>query len=56
MEESKKRCLELADIIIASQLPWSSAVQKAEREVSDLINRVDAQTRLEVAKWIRGVA
>ena len=53
-EETKKRCLELADIIAASELPWSKAMQKAEQELSDLIKRVDGQTRNEVAKRIRG--
>jgi hypothetical protein len=53
-EETKKRCLELADIIGASELPWSKAIQEAEQELSDLIKRVDAQTRKEVAKRIRG--
>jgi hypothetical protein len=53
-EETKKRCLELADIIGASELPWSKVIQEAEQELSDLIKRVDAQTRKEVAKRIRG--
>ena len=53
-DETKKRCLELADIIAASELPWSKAMQKAEQELSDLIKRVDGQTRNEVAKRIRG--
>jgi hypothetical protein len=53
-EETKKRCLELADIIAASELPWSKAMQNAEQELSDLIKRVDGQTRNEVAKRIRG--
>ena len=53
-EETKQRCLELADIIAASELPWSKAIQDAEQELSDLIKSVDAQTRKEVAKRIRG--
>jgi len=53
-EEAKQRCLELADIIAASELPWSKAIQDAEQELSDLIKSVDAQTRKEVAKRIRG--
>ena len=53
-EETKKRCLELADIIAASELPWSMAIQEAEQELSDLIKRVDSQTRNEVAKRILG--
>ena len=53
-EEMKKRCLELADMIAASELPWSKAMQNAEQELSDLIKRVDGQTRNEVAKRIRG--
>jgi len=53
-EETKKRCLELADMIAASELPWSKAIQEAEQELSDLIQRVDGQTRNEVAKRIRG--
>ena len=53
-EKTKKRCLELADIIAASELPWSKAIQEAEQELSDLIKRVDDQTRKEVAKRIRG--
>ena len=53
-EETKKRCLELAEIIAASELPWSEAIQKAEQELSDLKKRVNAQTRKEVAERIRG--
>jgi len=53
-EETKKRCLEHADIIGASELPWSKVIQEAEQELSDLIKRVDGQTRKEVAKRIRG--
>ena len=53
-EETKRRCLELADIIAASELPWSKAIQDAEQQLSDLIKSVDAQTRKEVAKRIRG--
>ena len=53
-EETKKRCLELADIIAASELPWSKAIQEAEQELSNLIKRVDAQTKKEVAERIRG--
>jgi len=53
-EDTKKRCLELADIIAASELPWSKAMQEAEQELSDLIKRVDGQTRNEVAERIRG--
>jgi len=53
-KETKKRCLELADIIAASELPWSKAMQEAEQELSDLIKRVDGQTRNEVAERIRG--
>ena len=53
-EETKKRCLELADIIAASELPWSKSIQEAEQELSDLIKRVDPQTRKEVANRIRG--
>ena len=53
-EETKKRCLELADIIAASELPWSKAIQDVEQELSDLINSVDGQIRKEVAKRIRG--
>ena len=53
-EETKKRCFELADIIAASELPWSMAIQEAEQELSDLIKRIDPQTRNEVARRIRG--
>jgi len=53
-EETKKRCLELADIIAASELPWSKAIQEAEQELSILIKSGDGQTRQDVAKRIRG--
>lgn len=53
-EEAKMRCFELADIIAASELPWSMAIQEAEQELSDLIKRIDPQTRNEVARRIRG--
>ena len=53
-EETKKRCFKLADIIAASELPWSMAIQEAEQELSDLIKRIDPQTRNEVARRIRG--
>jgi hypothetical protein len=53
-EETRKRCLKLASIIAASELPWSMAIQEAEQELSDLIKRVDSQTKNEVAKRIRG--
>lgn len=53
-EETRKKCLELAGIIAASELPWSLAIQEAEQELSDFLKRVDSQTRNEVAKRIRG--
>ena len=54
MEKTRKRALELADIIALSELPWSKTVQEAEQEFTELLKKVDPETQKEVMERIRG--
>jgi len=54
MEKTRKRVLELADIVASSEPPFSQEVHEAEQELNEHLKKVDSQTQKEVMERIRG--
>ena len=54
MERTKKRALELADLIASNEVPLSKSVDKARQELDECLQKVDPQTQKEVMERIRG--
>lgn len=55
MEDTRKRALELANMIASSELPWSKAIEEVEQELTEVLKKADLQTRKEIIERIRGL-
>lgn len=54
MENTRKRALELADIVASTEAPFSTALQEAKQELQEHLKKLDPQTLREVMERIRG--
>ncbi len=54
MEETKKRALNLADIIASSEELSSKVIHEATQELNEHLKELDSQTQKEVMERIRG--